>query len=339
MVDFAGWHMPIEYPMGTVGEHRTVRAGCGLFDVSHMGTVRISGAAAISQLNQLLTNDLEQLAVGQVQYTLMCDDDGGVIDDMLVTRLGPDEVLLVPNAANTAAVLAELRDALPEAALTDESAATSLIAVQGPQSGEALRAVGLSPDLPYMTAELQSFQDGQVLVSRTGYTGEPGFELILPNELAVLLWEQLVDRPEVAPCGLGARDTLRTEMGYPLHGQDIGTDIDPVSARLSWAIAWDTEFRGKGKLQQIKDHGADRVLRGLLLQGRGVPRPGMMVVAAGQPVGEVTSGTFSPSLRQGIALALLDAGVTPGTAVAVDIRGREVAAEVVSPPFVDSSPR
>ncbi len=339
MVDFAGWDMPIEYPMGTVGEHRTVRAGCGVFDVSHMGTVRISGAAALAELNELLTNDLDRLAVGQVQYTLMCDDNGGVIDDMLATRLAADEVLVVPNAANTAAVLAELHDAIADSAIHDESAATSLIAVQGPQSAEALIGVGLSPDLPYMTAELQPYRTGQVLVSRTGYTGEPGFELILPNELAVTLWEQLVDRPEVAPCGLGARDTLRTEMGYPLHGQDISAEIDPVAARLSWAIAWDTEFRGKAALQQIKDRGANRVLRGLLLQGRGVPRPGMAVRQNGATVGAVTSGTFSPSLRQGIALALLDSSITPGDAVAVDIRGREVAAGVVSPPFVESSPR
>ena len=339
MADFAGWHMPIEYPMGTVGEHRSVRAGCGVFDVSHMGTVRIVGAEAISKLNNLLTNDLNQLANGQVQYTLLCNEDGGVVDDMLVTRLTADEVLLVPNAANTATVLDILRSSMVESAIVDDSASTALIAVQGPGSPETLRAVGLSPELSYMTAAWQPYREGQVLVSRTGYSGEPGFELILPNDLAVRLWEQLVDRPEVAPCGLGARDTLRTEMGYPLHGQDIGVDIDPIAARLSWAVDWDGEFRGKTALLHIKDQGPARVLRGVLLKGRGVPRPGMVVSEAGQEVGIVTSGTFSPSLRQGIALALLDARIKPGVEVSVDIRGRDVIADVVSPPFVESSPR
>lgn len=339
MADFAGWEMPIEYPAGTVAEHRGVRAGCGLFDVSHMGALMVTGPEAAAALNRLLTNDADRLSEGGVQYTLLCDDSGGVVDDMLVTRLSGDRILVVPNAANTDAVRAAITEAVGAQAVGDIGAQTSLIAVQGPGSAAALTALGLPADHAYMTAQYGSHAGEEVLVSRTGYTGEHGYELLVAESIAVDLWEQLVDQSAVAPAGLGARDTLRTEMGYPLHGQDLGPTIDPVTAGLSWAVAWNTDFRGKAALEQIRAAGPQRRLRGLAFTGRGVPRPGMAVLQGGEAAGVITSGTFSPTLRTGIALALLDARIVPGDEVHVDVRGRSVPAEVVSPPFVGSSPR
>ncbi len=339
MADFAGWHMPIEYPAGTVAEHRAVRGGCGLFDVSHMGTLEVAGADAAAALNAILTNDLDRLSANDVQYTLLCDDDGGVVDDMLVTRLAADRHLIVPNAANTDAVRSAVEAQVGSDAVTDLAGSRSLIAVQGPGSGAALAGLGIPTAHDYMTVRSADVLGEPVLVSRTGYTGEHGYELLAPNSIAAQLWEDLVDQPHVAPCGLGARDTLRTEMGYPLHGQDISAQITPVMAGLSWAVAWDRPFQGRPALQRQREQGVDRRLRGVRLQGRGVPRPGMTVLAAGRDAGVVTSGTFSPTLRTGIALALLDPSLGPGDAVTVDIRGRHVAAEVVKPPFVGSSPK
>lgn len=339
MADFAGWEMPIEYPAGTVAEHRAVRAGCGLFDVSHMGALALTGPAAAAALNRLLTNDTDRLSEGGVQYTLLCDEQGGVVDDMLVTRLPGDRMLVVPNAANTDAVRAAITEAVGAEAVRDIGAQTSLIALQGPGSAAALTRLGLPADLDYMTARYGGHSGEDVLVSRTGYTGEHGYELLVPEGAAVDLWEQLVDQSAVAPAGLGARDTLRTEMGYPLHGQDLGPLIDPVTAGLSWAVAWNTDFHGKAALEQIRAAGPQRRLRGLQLTGRGVPRPGMAVLLGGEDAGVVTSGTFSPTLRKGIALALLDSRIMPGDEVQVDVRGRRVSAEVLSPPFVPSSPR
>ncbi len=339
IADFAGWEMPIEFPLGTVSEHRSVRAGCGLFDVSHMGSVSIVGKDAVAALNRLLTNDLDRLAVNDVQYTLLCDDAGGVVDDMLATRLAEDRVLLVPNAANTSAVLAVLRSALPDSAVVDLSAQWGLIAVQGPGSRAALAAIGLDADMQYMKAKTSEYDGEEIIISRTGYTGELGYELLVPESLTQQLWEQLLDQPETTPCGLGARDTLRTEMGYPLHGQDIGSTIDPVTAGLSWAVAWDTEFRGRAELERLRQDKSKRRLIGIRLEGRGVPRPGMELLQDGQSVGVITSGTFSPSLRQGIALALVEPNIEIGELVEIDIRGRGVSAAVTKPPFVDASPR
>jgi aminomethyltransferase len=338
MVDFAGWDMPLEYPGGTVAEHRAVRAGCGLFDVSHMGTLLVTGEAAAGQLNALLTNDLGRLSDGQVQYTLLCDEAGGVVDDMLVTRLAADRHLVVPNAANTDAVRRSVAAAVG-GALDDLGAGTALIAVQGPASADVLAAVGLPADHDYMTVRTADVAGQEVVVSRTGYTGERGYEVIAPNAVAVELWEELVEQRQAAPCGLGSRDTLRTEMGYPLHGQDIGADISPVAAGLGWAVAWDSRFVGKAALERERAAGPARRLRGIRLSGRGVPRPGMAVGADGAEVGTVTSGTFSPILRAGIALALVDAALLPGADVAVDIRGRSVPGQLVNPPFVSASPR
>ncbi|MEI2718424.1 MAG: glycine cleavage system aminomethyltransferase GcvT [Candidatus Nanopelagicales bacterium] len=339
MGDFAGWSMPLEYPSGTVTEHRAVRSGCGIFDVSHMGNLSINGEAAAEAANTVLTNDLARLQDGDVQYTLLCDESGGVIDDMLITRESVDRSLVVPNAANTAAVLQVLRGALGDS-VADHSESTAIVAVQGPRSAAVLTSLGLPTDLEYMTARAGEHEGHPVLVSRTGYTGELGFEVILASEGAPSLWEHLAEVPEVTPCGLGARDTLRTEMGYALHGHEISADISPVAAMLGWAVGWDKpEFPGREALVAERADPGGRRLRGLLMTGRGVPRPGMTVMDDAGTIGVTTSGTFSPSLGQGIALALLDREVQPGDEVSVDIRGRAVGATVVKPPFVQSSPK
>lgn len=341
MVDFAGWAMPLEYPSGTVTEHRAVRSGCGMFDVSHMGNVYVSGAAALQDLNRLLTNDIRKLGVGEVQYTLLCNDEGGVVDDMLVTLLEPDLAMIVPNAANTATVVRIVSDAVGADAVTDRSERTAILAVQGPGSVEVLARLGLPVAHDYMSVRSGVLEGAELIVSRTGYTGERGYELMVPDDAAVVTWETVLEQPQVTPCGLGARDTLRTEMGYALHGQDISPSIGPVAAKLSWAVAWDKEeFAGRSALQRQRQEGVARRAWGILLDSGGVPRPGMTLRDGDdREVGTLTSGTFSPSLRRGIGLGLLDTAVTQGDAVHVDIRGRRVPATVVRPPFVDSSPK
>lgn len=339
MGDFAGWDMPMEYPSGTITEHRAVRAGCGIFDVSHMGNLYVVGADARERLNAVVTNDLDRLTDGDLQYTLLCDSAGGVIDDMMITRLSDDRLMIVPNAANTQAVRGVLADELGEA-LVDHSDATAIVAVQGPGSPAVLQQLGLPVDQDYMTMRPGEFEGGAVMVSRSGYTGEHGYELILPADEAAALWEALAEIPAVTPAGLGARDTLRTEMGYPLHGHELTEEIGPVEALLSWAVAWDKpEFHGRDALLARRSATGGRRLRGLRLTDRGVPRPGMPVLKGDVEVGVTTSGTFSPSLRQGIALALLDRDVEPGATVSVDVRGRRLGAEVLKPPFVESTPR
>jgi aminomethyltransferase len=333
--DFAGWEMPIQYDSGVLAEHQSVREACGVFDVSHMGTFQILGEAAANAANRLFTNDLRKLAVGQIQYTLLCTPDGGVIDDLLATRLGDQEWLLVPNAGNTAAVWDVLVAVLPRRGLVDLSLQTAIIAVQGPHSPRVLHACDLPSDMGYMRAS----RSGDRVVSRSGYTGEVGFELLVPAGSAQLLWSELV-AAGAHPCGLAARDTLRTEMGYPLHGQDISPEISPVSAGLSWAVAWDkTEFAGKVALAQERAVGSSLRLRGIKLKEKGVPRPGMIVMAGGSAVGHLTSGTYSPTLRAGIGIALVNSQVPVGASVAVLARGREISAAIVDTPFVLANPR
>jgi aminomethyltransferase len=340
MGDFAGWSMPLEYPSGTVTEHRAVRSGCGIFDVSHMGTLMVAGSDAIGRLNDVLTNDLRRLEPGQAQYTLLCNDAGGVVDDMIVTLLSAEQAVIVPNAANTSAVLGVLRAEVGEESVVDQSAGTAILAVQGPRSRDVLAQLGLPVDTDYMSARIGQIEGVDVVVSRSGYTGEHGYELLAPNDVAVAIWEDIQGVPIVTPCGLGARDTLRTEMGYPLHGQDISPTIDPITAGLSWAIGWDKPaFAGREALLSVRQAGPAQRLRGVRLLGRGIPRPGMTVEKDDHPAGRLTSGTFSPTLKQGIGLGLVDAAVGLDEQVAVDVRGRPVPAVVVRPPFVDSSPK
>jgi len=343
LADFSGWSMPIEYAGGgVIAEHTAVRTAAGLFDVSHLGTATVRGPGAAAFVDGCLTNDLSRIGPGQAQYTLCCLEDGGVVDDLIVYLHGPDDVLLVPNAANAADVLARLTAEAPDGVqITDRHEEVAVLAVQGPRSPQVLQAVGLAAELPYM-----SFTDGDVTVCRTGYTGEHGYELLVAAERAGELWDALLaaGEPEgLRPCGLGARDTLRTEMGYPLHGHELSREITPNQARSGWAVGWrKPRFWGREALLAEKEAGPARLLWGLRATGRGIPRPGMAVLDGdGARIGEVTSGTFSPTLKVGIGLALLDtaAGVAVGAEVSVDVRGRPQPAEVVKPPFVESHVR
>ncbi|MFL6138280.1 MAG: glycine cleavage system aminomethyltransferase GcvT [Frankiaceae bacterium] len=344
MADFGGWHMPIEYPDGgVIREHAAVRERAGLFDVSHLGKIEVRGPGARELVNSCLTNDLGRIGPGQAQYTLCCDETGGVVDD-LIAYLDSDELLhLVPNAANAAEVLRRFQAAAPGGVeLIDRHHELATIAVQGPRSFDLVAAVGLPTELSYMAFARADWQGAEVIVCRTGYTGERGFELMPPAVAAVALWEALLEAGasvDALPCGLGARDTLRTEMGYPLHGHDLSLDITPVQARLRWAVGWDKPaFWGRDALQRERADGPRRVLWGLESLDRGIPRQRMTVTTPeGAPVGEVTSGTFSPTRRIGIGLALLDASVGEGDEVRVDVRGRSSAMRVVKPPFVAAS--
>lgn len=336
LADFSGWQMPIEYS-GTVAEHTAVRTSAGVFDVSHMGTASIVGPGAAAWLNSILTNDLDRVGSGQAQYSLLCAQDGGVIDDLIVYRLSDDELLMVPNAGNSDAVLAVLRAAAEgtEISVVDRRNDVGILAIQGPTSIDVLGVLGLPADHGYMSVVTSTWGGQQVTVCRTGYTGETGFEVIAPVAVLGDLWDAVVAAGAV-PAGLGARDTLRTEMGYPLHGHELSATITPVQARLGWAVGWDKPtFHGADALRAERASGPARVLRGLRAVDRAIPRAGMRVMSPnGTEVGEITSGTFSPTLRQGIALALLDPSVSDGDRVAVDIRGRAAAFEVTKPPFV-----
>jgi aminomethyltransferase len=354
LADFGGWSMPIEYAGGGVlAEHAAVREQVGLFDVSHLGTATVRGPGAAAFVDSCLTNDLGRIGPGQAQYTLACLPDGdpragGVIDDLIVYLHGDDDVLLVPNAANAADLLARMTESAPAGIeITDRHEDVAVLAVQGPRALQVLELLGLPGELSYMSFVTGSGSGGaEVTVCRTGYTGEHGYELLIAAERAGELWDALLDAGQdegLRPCGLGARDTLRTEMGYPLHGHELSHDITPVQARAGWAVGWKKPaFWGREALLAEKESGPARQLWGLRSAGRGIPRPGMAVLdAAGRTVGEVTSGTFSPTLRTGIALALLDTatGLGEGAEVSVDVRGRPQPVELVRPPFVPSHVR
>ena len=343
---FGGWSMPVEYAGGGVlAEHAAVREAVGLFDVSHLGKVGVAGPGALAFVNTVLTGDLGRIDPGQAQYTLLCNPAGGVVDDLIAYVTGPDEVLLVPNAANAAAVAATLEAAAPEGVVVrDRHHDLAVLALQGPLADEVLAAAGIPLTLAYMSFAVTEVGGAEVIVCRTGYTGERGYELLVPVAAATAVWDALVAAGAASglrPAGLGARDTLRTEMGYPLHGQDLSSTITPVQARLGWAVGWSKPtFQGADALRAEKEAGPARVLRGLRAEGRGIPRAGMTVRDAdGTEVGTVTSGTFSPSLKTGVALALLDASVTDGVEVTVDVRARREPFHVVRPPFVASHVR
>jgi aminomethyltransferase len=343
--EFSGWLMPVSYA-GTVAEHTATRNAVGLFDVSHLGKALVRGPGAAQFVNSALTNDLDRIQPGKAQYTLCCNESGGVIDDLIAYYVGPDEIFLVPNAANTAAVVAALQKAAPTGlTITDEHRSYAVLAVQGPRSTEVLGELGLPTDMDYMGYADATLQGVPVRVCRTGYTGEHGYELLPPWDSAGVVFDALsaaVTAADGQPAGLGARDTLRTEMGYPLHGHELSADISPLQARCGWAIGWKKNaFFGRDALLAEKEAGPPRLLRGLRAVGRGVLRPKLNVLARDTTVGVTTSGTFSPTLKIGIALALIDvkAGIEDGQHVTVDVRGRGVECEVVKPPFVDPKTR
>ena len=350
LADFGGWEMPIEYPAsggGVLKEHAAVREALGIFDVSHLGKATVRGTGARDFVNACLTNDLARIEPGKAQYTLCCAESGGVVDDLIAYLISDDEVFLVPNAANTAEVVRRLTSATPEGIdVVNQHRDFGVLAVQGPRSAEALQRLGLPTDQDYMAYTDAYFDGREVRICRTGYTGEHGYELIPRAADSGALWDALVDVVRELggmPAGLGARDTLRTEMGYPLHGQDLSLDITPVQARAGWAVGWRKEqFWGRAALTAERADGPVRTLRGIESLDRGIPRPHMTVLAVdGTAVGEVTSGTFSPTRRVGIGLALIDtaAGVSDGDELAIDVRGRRSAVRVVKPPFVSTHVR
>ena len=346
MAAFGGWEMPLEYAKGVLREHAAVRERVGLFDVSHLGKVSVTGPGARDLVNACLTNDLDRIAPGQAQYTLCCDaTTGGIVDDLIAYLHSDEHVFLIPNAANSAEVARRLTEAAPAGVtVTDQHEEYAVLAVQGPRSDEVLGRLGLPTGHAYMSFETAEHAGATLTVCRTGYTGERGYELVVPSLSAPALWDAILEagaEDDIEPCGLGARDTLRTEMGYALHGQDISLQVTPNEARLGWAVGWSKpRFWGKDVLAEEKANGPRRILRGLVAQGRGIPRPGMRVLlSAHVPVGEVTSGTFSPTLRKGVGLALLAAQVTDGAEVAVDVRGRREIFLLTRPPFVDSGVR
>lgn len=339
---FGGWEMPLTYTGpggGTVSEHQAVRNAVGIFDVSHLGKARVAGPGAKAFLNTVLTADLDKVQPGFAQYTLCCTASGGVVDDLIAYVYGDDDVFLVPNAANTAEIVRLLQEAAPGGiTVTNLHRDYAVLAVQGPESPRVMAALGLPADHGYMSHAISDWRERPVIVCRSGYTGERGYELLPRWDDAPALWDAVIAAGAV-PCGLAARDTLRTEMGYPLHGQDLSDQISPVAARLGWAVGWKKPaFWGREALLSERAD-PSRLLWGLRMSA-GIPRPGMAVRdGSGQAeLGIVTSGTFSPTLSTGIALALL-ADVSQDDAVTVDVRGRAVDATVVRPPFVNASPR
>ncbi len=336
--------MPLEYAGGGVlKEHAAVREEVGIFDVSHLGKARVKGAGAADFVNSCLTNDLARIGPGKAQYTLCCEDaTGGVVDDIIAYLYGDDHVFLIPNAANTAEVVRRLQAAaLNGLTITNEHRDFAVLAVQGPRSTELLAQLGLPTEHEYMSFETARLDDIELTVCRTGYTGEHGYELVVPSDHAGRVWDALFGAGvEARACGLGARDTLRTEMGYPLHGQDLSLDITPVQARAGWAVGWKKPgFWGREALLKEKADGPRRMLWGLVANDRGIPRAHMEVFRGDERVGEITSGTFSPTRKVGIALALLDtaAGLGEGDQVEVDVRGRRAGMTVTKPPFVTPS--
>jgi aminomethyltransferase len=341
MVPFAGWDMPLRYG-SVLDEHRACRTGAVVFDVSHMGSVWVRGPGAVAALQGLLTNDLAKIGPGRAQYTHLLDDDASVIDDLIVWWVGEEDLLVIPNASNTAPALAALQLAASGAPggaevehVTEQRV---LLAVQGPEARR--RLADLAPEaaeVPHFGAIPTSLPGGvSGFVGGTGYTGEDGVELFVPVEAAVEVWRALL-AAGVVPAGLGARDTLRLEMGYPLHGHELGSGITPLQAGLGWVIGWDKPaFAGRDALLAEKERGPHRRLAGVLLADRQIPRAECAVRIGGEAVGEVTSGNVSPILERGIALAFLPPATLPGTTVEVDIRGRTAAGEVVKPPFIKS---
>ncbi|HEU5477772.1 MAG TPA: glycine cleavage system aminomethyltransferase GcvT [Gaiellaceae bacterium] len=325
MVPFAGWEMPVQYE-GVIPEHRAVRADAGVFDVSHMGELEVEGPHAAELLQGALSNDLGRLTPGEAQYTLLTNEGGGIIDDLIVYRVGEHSYLLVVNAANRADAYTWLKDReIRGSDVRDVSDDCALLAVQGPR---AIERLGLPPAAPFTFAETTI--DGiEVMVNRTGYTGEDGCELLCMGEDAPELWDAVLERG-VVPCGLGARDTLRLEVCYPLHGNDIGPDTDAVSAGLGWACDLDKEFEGVGVLRRVKAEGPERRLVPFVMEEKAVPRHGMPIEGGG----EVTSGSHSPMLEVGIGMGYVPAAeAKSGTELTIDVRGRQRRARVVKKPI------
>jgi aminomethyltransferase len=348
---FAGWDMPLDFG-SVIAEHHAVRDRCGVFDLSHLGKIAVSGPGAVESLQYAFTNDVTLLSKGRAHYTLCLNEDGGVVDDLLLYRLDWG-YLAICNAANVGAVHAAIADAPGAAEVADLTGDFVCLAIQGPASPEVSSAAGLDVrGMAFLDCrELGEPAPGAAaseraepvhlggMVARSGYTGERGYEVVVPVERGGDLWDRLLALDDVVPAGLGARDTLRLEMGYALHGNDIDATTNPIAAGLGFAVAEDTEFRGAGAVRAAREDKPSQRLIGLRATGRGVPRAGQQVLSDDTVVGRTTSGSFSPTLQTGIALAYVDRGVARGDEVEVDVRGRRLEVQVVRPPFVDSDPR
>lgn len=346
MADFGGWLMPIEYPKtGVIQEYNSVRTQVGVFDVSHLGKISVVGEGSLEFLNTALTNDLNRIIPGQAQYTLICNDNGGVIDDLIVYQNSASNFFLVPNASNNAAVFEVLKSTAPsQVTVSNLHEDFAVFAVQGPKSVSMLDSLGIDTDIDYMQFLNAKIGDSELIVCRTGYTGELGFEIIPSWQNAEKVWSQLMQAAEKfngTACGLGARDILRTEMGYPLHGHEISLSISPIEASASWAVAFDkADFTGKEVLKNQKQNGTNLKLKAILATDRAIPRKDMQVKnVSGEIVGLVTSGTFSPALKKGIGLALINSDISKGDKVLIDVRGKDSVFEIVSLPFVPSKVR
>jgi aminomethyltransferase len=325
MVPFAGWELPLQYT-GIIPEHRAVRTDWGVFDVSHMGQIEVEGPRAHELLQSLLANDLDRIVDGGAQYTLLTNERGGIVDDLIVYRLNRGRYLLVVNAANRKTAHGWIKEReIRGSEVTDVSDEYALLAAQGPN---AIERLGL-PDAPAFTHAMGELDGIEVMVCRTGYTGERGVELMCAAEDAPPLWDAVVGRG-ATPCGLGARDTLRIEVCYPLHGNDIDEDTDAISAGLGWVCALDKEFTGVEALRQLKEVGPERRLVAFVMEEQAVPRQGMQIAGGG----EVTSGTYSPMLDRGIGMAYVPTeSAAAGTELTVDVRGRPRRGRIVSKPI------
>lgn len=345
LAPFGGWLMPIEYE-GVLAEHRAVRERVGLFDLSHLGKVDAVGPAAFDALQGLLTNDLRKVGVGRAQYHHLLNERGGVEEDLFVYRLTEERWFVVPNASNTAKVVDAIRAAVGDEGVL-EHGDWCFLGVQGPRSLEVVGALWPeAAELPYLGCTVVSHDGEEVVLARTGYTGERGYEVFAEGDLAAELWDRLSEAGapfQLEPCGLGARDVLRLEMGYPLYGQDLDPGRTSLEAGMAWAVSFDKGgFRGREALIRQRGEGLPSCLLGLVTaERRHIPRAHQAVFAGEDRIGEVTSGTFSPVLGTGIAMGYLSPAdaFEPGAEVEVDIRGRRAAARVVKPPFVDRSPR
>ncbi len=344
MIDFGGWHLPVYYA-GIISEHRAVRTAAGLFDVSHMGQIVVTGSGAHAYLQSRLSNDLDRITDGRAQYTLLPTAAGGIVDDLIAYRQGDDEYLLVVNAANTAADFAALRTGAPASVdITDASPRFGMIALQGPTYAEVLAAatgpvaaeIAAAPSFSFGRFELVG---ADCIVARTGYTGEPGIEILTPAAQTGAVWDALVDAG-AAPCGLGARDTLRLEVCYPLHGNDISVETDAIGAGLGWVCALDREFTGADALRRIRDDGPAQRLVAFAMTERAIPRGEMAILdPAGEAIGRVTSGTLSPSLDEGIGMGYVAAShAAVGTPLVIDVRGRPRPAVVKAKPLYRKEP-
>ena len=325
MVPFAGWEMPVQYA-GVIPEHKAVRADAGVFDVSHMGEFEVEGPRATELLQATLSNDLDRISPGQAQYTLLTNERGGIIDDLIAYRLDDFRYMLIVNAANREPDFRWLKEReIPGSDVRDVSDAYALLAVQGPR---AIERLGLPQAKPFTFAEGEI--DGiECMVNRTGYTGEDGCELLSMAEDAGELWDRVLERGAV-PCGLGARDSLRLEVCFPLHGNDITPETDAISAGLGWCCALDKEFSGAQELREIKARGPERKLVPFVMEEKAVPRQGMAIEGGG----EVTSGTHSPMLDRGIGLGYVPAhAAAPDTELTIDVRGKQRRARVVKRPI------